>query len=46
VTLFDGYDQPITGVAETLGVSVNTVKSSLAKARITLRAEIEHCHVE
>ncbi len=48
VTLFycQGYDQPITGVAETLGVSVNTVKSSLAKARITLRAEMEHCHVE
>ena len=46
VTLFYGYDQPITEVAETLGVSVNTVKSSLAKARIALRAEMERCHVE
>lgn len=46
VSLFYGCDQPISEIAEALGVSANTVKSSLSKARNTLRAETEQRHVE
>jgi len=45
VSLFYGCDQPISEIAEALGVSENTVKSSLSKARNTLRAETEQRHV-
>ena len=45
VTLFYGYDQAIADIAETLEISANTVKSSLSKARNTMRAGLEGCHV-
>ena len=37
VTLHYGEDRPVAEIAEMLGVSVNTVKSALSKARDTLR---------
>jgi len=46
VSLFYGCDLPISEIFEVLGVSENTVKSSLSKARNTLRAEMEQRHVE
>lgn len=46
VSLFYGCDQSISEIANALGVSENTVKSSLSKARNTLRAETEKRHVE
>jgi RNA polymerase sigma factor (sigma-70 family) len=46
VTLFYGFDQSISEVAEAIGVSPNTVKSSLSKARETLRAGLEQQNVE
>lgn len=46
VNLFYGHDESITEIADTLGVSPNTVKSSLSKARSTLRDEMERRHVE
>lgn len=46
VSLFYGCDQPISKIAEALSVSENTVKSSLSKARNTLRTETEQRHVE
>ncbi len=42
VTLFYGFDQPIAEVADALGISENTVKSTLSKARARLRDEQEH----
>lgn len=46
VSLFYGCDQSISEIADALGVSENTVKSSLSKARSTLRGETEQRHVE
>jgi RNA polymerase sigma-70 factor (ECF subfamily) len=46
VTLFYGYDQAITDIAETLDISANTVKSSLSKARNTMRDGMERIHAE
>jgi RNA polymerase sigma factor (sigma-70 family) len=46
VTLFYGFDQSISEVADAMGVSQNTVKSSLSKARETLRAGLEQDNVE
>ena len=46
VTLFYGFDQSISEVADAIGVSPNTVKSSLSKARETLRAGLEEQNVE
>ena len=44
VTLFYGHDQSIADIADVLGVSPNTVKSSLSKARTTLRRTLEARH--
>lgn len=46
VTLFYGYDHAISDIAETLDISENTVKSSLSKARNTMRAGTERHHAE
>lgn len=46
VSLFYGVDLPIAEIADALGLSENTVKSSLSKARSTLRAEMELHHDE
>ncbi len=44
VTLFYGHDLAIAEIAETLGIAGNTVKSSLSKARNSLRTEMEPRH--
>ena len=46
VTLFYGFDQSISEVADAMGVSQSTVKSSLSKAREALRAGLEQHSVE